>query len=107
MATHAQLNAETREMLGKKVRRLRAAGKLPATVYGHNIKPQSIQVDAHDLRDVLRKAGRTQLIDLVIDNQTPRPVFVRQTAVDAKRNSLLHIEFYQANLRVKMTSRVP
>jgi large subunit ribosomal protein L25 len=107
MAKHAQLKAETREMLGKKVRRLRAAGKLPATVYGHNVKPSSIQVDAHDLREVLRTAGRTQLIDLVIDRQTARPVFVKQTSVDAKRNSLLHVEFYQANLQEKMSASVP
>jgi large subunit ribosomal protein L25 len=107
MAKHAQLQAETREMLGKKVRRLRAAGKLPATVYGHNVKPESIQVDAHDMRDVLRTAGRTQLIDLVIDRQQARPVLVKQTSLDAKRNALLHIEFYQVNLQERMSTSVP
>jgi large subunit ribosomal protein L25 len=107
MAKHAQLKAETRDMLGKKVRRLRAAGKLPATVYGHDVKPESIQVDARDMREVLRTAGRTQLIDLLIDTQKARPVFVKQTSVDAKRNALLHVEFYQANLKEKMSASVP
>jgi large subunit ribosomal protein L25 len=107
MAKHAELKAEHRDMLGKKVRRLRAAGKLPATVYGHDVTPESIQVDAHDMRDVLRKAGRTQLIDLIIDSQKARPVFVKQTSIDAKRNALLHVEFYQANLREKMSASVP
>jgi large subunit ribosomal protein L25 len=107
MAKHAQLHAETRQLLGKKVRRLRAAGILPATVYGHNIKPASIQVVAHDMRVVLRTAGRTQLIDLVIDEEKARPVFVKQTSIDPKRNSLLHVEFYQANLLEKITVSVP
>jgi large subunit ribosomal protein L25 len=107
MAQHAELKAETRTMLGKKVRQLRRAGKLPATVYGHNIKPQSIQVDAHDLRSILRSSGRNQLIDLMIDSQRARPVFIRQTEINAKRHELLHIEFYQANLTEKMVSRVP
>jgi large subunit ribosomal protein L25 len=107
MATHAQLRAEPRQMLGKKVRRLRRAGFLPATVYGNHIEPQSIQVDSHELAAILRHAGRSQLIDLVIGDQSPRPVFIKQTAVDAKRHTILHVEFFQANLRERLTTRVP
>ncbi|MBV9280063.1 MAG: 50S ribosomal protein L25, partial [Chloroflexi bacterium] len=107
MASRLQLRAERRELLGKKVRRLRREGRLPATVYGHRVEPRSIQVDAHAARDVLRQAGATQLVDLVIDDESPRPVLIRQTTVDAKRNALLHIEFFQANLREKITTHVP
>ena len=107
MAQHVQLTAETRELLGKKVRRLRREGKLPATVYGHDVTPVSIQVDARAMRAALRAAGRTQLIDLTIGNERARPFFVRQTAVDPKRNALLHVEFYQANLREKLTTALP
>lgn len=107
MAQHAQLNAETREMLGKKVRRLRRAGLLPATVYGYNMAPISIQVNAHEFLSVLRHSGRAQLIDLTVDGGTARPVFIKQTSIDAKRNQFVHIEFYQANMRVLMTSRIP
>jgi large subunit ribosomal protein L25 len=107
MATRIQLQAERREMLGKKVRRLRREGKLPATVYGHQVDPQSIQVDAHEFRNVFRQSGSTSLIDLVIDTQPARPVLIRQTTVDAKRNSILHVEFFQANLREKITTHIP
>ncbi|HLJ67648.1 MAG TPA: 50S ribosomal protein L25 [Chloroflexota bacterium] len=107
MATHVRLEAERREMLGKKVRRLRGEGKTPATVYGHQMEPVSIQIDSHSLRAALRHSGRTQLIDLVIGGAQPNPVFVRQTAVDPKRNQLLHVEFYHPNLRQRATSRVP
>ncbi|HEX6510172.1 MAG TPA: 50S ribosomal protein L25 [Chloroflexota bacterium] len=107
MAQHTELKAEKREMLGKKVRRLRRAGILPATVYGHNVTPVSIQVNSRDFRNLLKHQGRTQLIDLVIADERPRPVFIKQTALDAKRNELLHIEFFQANLREKVTTRLP
>jgi large subunit ribosomal protein L25 len=107
MAQHTELKAEKRELLGKKVRRLRSAGVLPATVYGHNVTPLSIQVDARDFRTLLRAQGRTQLVDLVIQGERPRPVFIKQTAVDAKRNALLHVEFFQANLREKLTTHLP
>lgn len=107
MAQHTELKAEKRELLGKKVRRLRAAGILPATVYGHNVTPVSIQVDAREFRNLLRAQGRTQLVDLVIASERPRPVFIKQTALDAKHNALLHVEFFQANLREKVTSHLP
>ena len=63
MAQHAQLKAEMRTMLGKKVRRLRATGVLPATVYGHNVTPQSIQLDLHDFHQALKHAGRQYRLD--------------------------------------------
>jgi large subunit ribosomal protein L25 len=107
MAQHAQLKAERRELLGKKVRRLRHEGILPATVYGYDTEPVSIQISAHDFAGVLRNAGRTGLIDLTIGTERARPVFVKQTTVDAKRNVIQHVEFYQANLREKMASEVP
>ncbi len=107
MAQRTELKAEIRELLGKKVRRLRAQGILPATVYGHNVNPLSIQVDARDFRTLLRSQGRTQLINLLVGSERPRPVFIKQTAVDAKRNALLHVEFFQANLREKVTTHLP
>lgn len=105
MSNHVQLKADSRTMLGKKVRRLRAEGVIPATVYGQQTQPQSIQVDARDLAAVIRQAGRNQLIDLIIGEQDARPVFMKQTSVDAKRNALLHVEFFQANLRQRMITQ--
>ncbi len=107
MAERTELKADIRELLGKKVRRLRAAGILPATVYGHNVNPLSIQINARDFRMLLRSQGRTQLINLLVGSERPRPVFIKQTAVDAKRNALLHVEFFQANLLEKVTTHLP
>lgn len=107
MATRPELKAEPRHMIGKKVRRLRRAGILPATVYGHEVRPQSIQLDARAFSDILRHAGRNQLIDLHIGAERARPVFIKQTAIDAKRHVIQHVEFYQANLREVMHSQIP
>ena len=107
MADRVELKAQKRELLGKKVRRLRREGILPATVYGHRVEPQSIQIDAAELRSVIRRSGTAQLIDLVIESERPRPVFIRQTAVDPKKNAIIHVEFFQANLREKLVSHLP
>lgn len=106
MSDHVQLRAEARTILGKRVRQLRRQGILPATVYGHNVEPASIQIDAHEFGSVLRHAGRGNLIDLSIGTERLRPVFIKQLAVDAKRNLIQHVEFFQANLREKMHSTV-
>lgn len=107
MADRSKLAAERRELFGRRCGSLRRAGILPATVYGPGVDPLSIQVSAHDASLVLRRAGKNQLIDLLIDGQPARPVFVRQTTNDARRNSVLHIEFFQANLKVKMIAHIP
>ena len=49
MATQVTLKAELRQGRGKgPARRLRAAGQLPAVVYGADEEPLSITLDAHD-----------------------------------------------------------
>lgn len=107
MTDRVQLKAEKRDILGKKVKRLRRAGILPATVYGHQVEPVSIQVKSLDMRDVMRRAGVTQLIDLQIENQPARPVLIRHATVEPKRNVVIHVEFFQANLREKLTTHLP
>lgn len=107
MANRQELKAETRTLFGSKVGRLRRSGIMPATVYGHNVKPQSIQFHSHDLLGLMRTAGTTQLIDLVVDEQAARPVLIKQTAIDAKRNAVIHVEFFQANLRETLHTSLP
>jgi large subunit ribosomal protein L25 len=107
MASHPQLKAEPREKLGKKVGQLRRQGILPATVYGFGTQPMSIQLDAHEFGTVVRHAGRSQLIDLMIGNERPRAVFIREAQIDPKRNNVIHVEFFQPNLRTTMTTQIP
>lgn len=107
MADRAVLEATSRTVLGKKVKHLRSSGRLPATVYGHEVQPASIEVDARAFRHVHATAGDTQLVDLVLDGARPRPVLIHTTQIDPRRNTALHVEFYQANLREKLTAHVP
>ncbi|SRR5579884_340730 len=107
MADRAVLDARPRTLLGKRVKRLRREGRIPATVYGHDVEPQSIDVDARSFRRVHSQAGDNQLVDLVLDGQRPRPVLIHTTQVDPRRHTAMHVEFYQANLREKLTARIP
>lgn len=107
MADRAVLEASSRQIFGKRVKRLRRQGRIPATVYGHDVRPESIEVDARAFRVVHGSAGDNQLIDLVLDGKRARPVLIHSTQVDPRRNTALHVEFYQANLRQKLTAHIP
>jgi len=98
MADRAVLDANSRTIIGKKVKNLRRQGRIPATVYGHAVTPASIDIDARAFRTVHSKAGDNQLIDLIVDGSAARPVLIHTTQVDPRRNTAIHVEFYQANL---------
>ncbi|HEV3311663.1 MAG TPA: 50S ribosomal protein L25 [Chloroflexota bacterium] len=107
MADRALLEAQTRTITGKKVKHLRRAGRIPATVYGHAVEPATIDVDARAFRQVHSAAGDTQLVDLVLDGTRARPVLIHSTQIDPRRHTAMHVEFYQANLKEKLTARIP
>jgi large subunit ribosomal protein L25 len=107
MADHPLLRAEPRELTGKKTGRLRREGILPATVYGFQMEPRNIQMSAHEFAGVLRRAGRTQVLDLSIGATSPMPVLIRETQIDPKRNQIIHVEFYRPNMRANVQTSVP
>src|SRR6266567_3176972 len=59
-----QLNASTRDLLGKRSRQLHRQGKLAAVVYGHSAKPTPLVLDRLEFQKVFVKSGRTHLVDL-------------------------------------------
>ncbi len=74
-------------------RRLRAAGKVPAVLYGHGIEAQPLAVDAAALRVALhQEAGLNALITLDVGG-TRHLAMARQLQRDAIRGSLSHVDF--------------
>ncbi len=103
---HPQLSAESRTVLGKKVKKLRREGILPANVYGKGLESKSIQVALSDFQKVYKEAGDTGLIDLTFDGKT-KPVLVKSMHKNYAINEPLHVDFYQVNLKVKVKAVVP
>ena len=58
MADDNKLVAEPRDQFGKGfARRIRAAGKIPAVIYGHGTEPQHVTLPGHQVGLILRKAN--------------------------------------------------
>ncbi len=99
--------AEPRTVVGKKVKRLRAEGKVPAVVYGPGLK-ETVQVSVED-REFSRfyqQHGHATLFDLQCDGQS-WPVFIRDVQVDPVRRNPVHVDFFSPNLKKVTTASVP
>ncbi|MBX5444738.1 50S ribosomal protein L25 [Sphaerobacter sp.] len=98
MATHPQLQAQQRAVLGKKVRQLRRQGLLPGVVYGPAVEvPRPVAVDGKEFDRLYRHVGATTLVDLQVDGTT-HTVFIRGVDRDSLGKELLHVDFYAPNL---------
>src|SRR3989344_3513339 len=100
------LQAEKRPLVGRKVKQLRKAGQLPATVYGKKVKSESLVVSADGFAKVYKDAGETGLVELTIGNET-KPVLVHTVQKDTVTSQVLHVEFFQVDLKEKVKARVP
>src|SRR3990170_1202643 len=102
----AELQVTPRDVLGKKVRRLRREGLMPANVYGRGLESVAIQVTRNDLVHVLRTAGRNEIIYLRLDGDELRPTFLRQVQRNPITDAILHVDFYQISLKEKVQVEV-
>lgn len=103
---HPVLVAEDRKILGKKVKKLRREGLLPANVYGKGLKSHAVQVKMSDFQTVYKEVGDTGLIDLQFDGKT-KPVLVKNLHMNFKSQTPLHADFYQVNLKEKIKAMIP
>ena len=102
-----RLTANNREITGKAARRLRHEGRLPAVVYGHSTPASNLDLDAHEFDRVFSRAGKTQLIDLVVGGGRANKVLVKEVQISPRRNTPLHVDFHQVSLREKLQVDVP
>jgi len=103
------LVAELRDDTGKGVaRKLRAAGRIPAVVYGRGVESKAISVDPNALQRVLQTggAGINTLIELSVEG-VARTVLVKELQRDPVRGRPLHTDFYLVDLDKKVEVSVP
>ncbi len=74
-------------------RRLRAAGRIPAVVYGHGMDGISVSVDGRELRRALSgDAGTNQLLELKIGSES-HLAMARVLQRHPVRHTVMHVDF--------------
>ena len=101
MSQKIALQAELRKELGKKVKRLRKDGKLPANIYGKKVKSQSITVNFLEFTKTFKQAGETSLIDLAVGKKT-HPVLITNVQTHPVTDNPIHVDFRQVDLTEKV-----
>ena len=101
-----QIQAEKRNIFGKKLKGAREAGKLPAVLYGKGIESTPLFVDLGDFERVWREAGENTIIELL----TPEKKFevlIYDVAFDPVKGKPIHADFFAIERGRAITAEVP
>ena len=105
MSENITLSAELRTEFGKGfARRLRAAGKIPAVIYGHGTEPVHVALPGHETALIVRHANA--LIDLAIDGKQ-QLVLVQDVQKDPVRQVIEHVDLVVVKKGEKIQVDVP
>jgi large subunit ribosomal protein L25 len=110
----ATLDAVKRETRGKnEARRLRAAGQIPAVIYGAQKAGEPganfpVSVDPKPLLRILHShSGVNTLITLKVGGEGDSRVLVKDFLLDPVTNNILHADFVRVNMDRRITVTVP
>ena len=103
-----ELKAEKRDEAGKgAARKIRAVGRVPAVLYGPQLDPMRLTVDALQLWHALHTdAGTNVLISLAVDGDTFLTM-PREVQRDIVKGTLLHVDFLRIRRDVAIQVDVP
>jgi large subunit ribosomal protein L25 len=103
------VDAEVRTSRGKnEAHRTRAAGKIPAVVYGAYQDPIAIAVSPKEIVKITRSGtGFNTIFTLAVAGGETTPVMVVDQQVDPIRGTLLHADFKRIDLTKRIRVSVP
>jgi large subunit ribosomal protein L25 len=105
VSSKLELLAEPRDVFGKRVRRLRRQGIVPANIYGHG-DSRPIQAPARALELLLSHGGRTGLVTIAV-NGANETALLKEIQRDPRSGHILHIEFQAVSMEESVISTVP
>jgi len=101
------LTAESRSETGKgAARKLRAAGRVPAVIYGHRREPQGLSLDARTLGLTLERVSASSVFELALGGTTVRAL-IREVQRHPVSRALVHVDFQELVAGERVTMRVP
>lgn len=105
MSDETKVAAELRENFGKGfARRLRAAGKIPAVIYGHGTDPVHVALPGHEMGLIIRHANAVVHLDI---NGKDQLVLVKDVQKDPVRQIIEHIDLLVVKKGEKVHVNVP
>jgi large subunit ribosomal protein L25 len=101
-----KLKTETRDIVGKGVKKLREQNLIPAVVYGNKMESTDITVQRRQFRQVFRQAGYSSLIDADVKDKFVK-VLVKEVQMHPVSRDILHVSFYAVDMDAELETEVP
>jgi len=102
-----KLEVKSRELVGKKVFKLREKGEIPAVLFGHGEKNSNIQLDGVSFEKIYKEAGESTIIDLVVDGGKTVKTIISDVQYDPVKSKLTHVDFRIVKMDEKITAGIP
>ena len=103
--TDTKVHAELRENFGKGyARRLRAAGQIPAVIYGHGTDPVHVALPGHQVALLIRRANVVLELDV---NGTQQLTLVKDVQKDPVHQIIEHIDLLVVKKGEKIQVDIP
>lgn len=100
------INAEIRKELGKRVKAVRAAGKVPGVYYGHGQKNIPVSMNELTLRPLF-KTSATHVINLKLDDGSAHTCILRAIQFDPVTEKPVHFDLFGLSADEELTIEVP
>lgn len=79
---------------------------IPGVIYGKGVENHNLKIKKVDFEKAFSKAGESNLISLDFGSG-PVKVLVKDTQRNALKNTFTHVDFYQVNMKEKITAEIP
>ena len=104
----ASLSAEARTETGKGVaRKLRAAGRVPAVIYGHAREAQALSLPTRELEKLLSSISTgSTVVELSVGSATTKTL-IREVQRHPFKKQILHVDFQELVAGEKVSVEIP
>jgi large subunit ribosomal protein L25 len=92
------------------VKKLRASGRVPAVIYGRQTRPQNLEIDVIELKNLIHhSASENILVDLSVagDSKPKRLALVQEVQHHVLSGEVLHLDLHEVAETEKVTVMVP
>ena len=106
-----EMQAFPRVGLGRNaVKKIRSAGRVPATIYGRHIQPQNLEVGLTEVSDLIKhSASENVLVDLKVEGDTrpARLAMMQEVQHDPMSRAVIHIDFHEVKEDEPVEIQIP
>lgn len=109
MAESILLGVQSRELKGRKVRRLRKEGKIPLVLYGHGIPTQILTANRSLFEKVFSQAGSSQLVDVEKKegSKEKQKALIHDIQRDPLTDEIIHADLLAVKMTEKIRTEIP